>query len=354
MKKMDRKSKKLFKVILTSFLIPFIQFNSLIAEELFIPNGQKIATSNRWVVNLADFNGDGKTDAVVVNTKLDKKNNYKAVPSPLEIWTNTPFQCNYLNETKPGNTPQIFGKDKISVKGKNTHSCSFSPDGKLFVFSRYPDKKSYMMVFSNGQWSDPKEAPFYGKETSFSPYNEKVFYYRDGEIYYKEQTNEGLGNEISVGDNINTKEMEYFPSITYDATLFFSRGGNWKKGRLRYSTLRDGIYTKSIDIGLPVNKGGALHAYVAPDKSYMIFNSPREGSYTKLDLWISFHNANDSWTKPQNLGKNFNSGADAILCPTVTPDGKYMFFTKLNFSTNTGTVYWVSTDFIEHLKKNTL
>jgi hypothetical protein len=62
-KKMDRKSKKIFKVIVISFLIPFIQFNSLNAEELFIPNGQNITTSNSWVVNLVDFNGDGKLDA---------------------------------------------------------------------------------------------------------------------------------------------------------------------------------------------------------------------------------------------------------------------------------------------------
>ena len=43
MRKMDRKSRVLFKAILMSFLIPLIQFNPLIAEDLFIPNGQKIA-----------------------------------------------------------------------------------------------------------------------------------------------------------------------------------------------------------------------------------------------------------------------------------------------------------------------
>ncbi len=60
---MNRKSKKLFKIILISTLILFIQFNFLNAEELFIPNGQNITTSNSWVINLADFNGDGKLDA---------------------------------------------------------------------------------------------------------------------------------------------------------------------------------------------------------------------------------------------------------------------------------------------------
>ena len=35
----------------------------------------------------------------------------------------------------------------------------------------------------------------------------------------------------------------------------------------------------------------------------------------------------------------------------VSPDGKYMFYTKLNFSTNTGYVYWVSTGFIDNLQQ---
>jgi hypothetical protein len=311
----------------------------------FINSNLRLGNSNSVAVALGDINKDGKTDAVVVNIKLDTE-----VPSPVDIWLNNPFECNYLNETKPGNTPLIFGKGKISVEGKNTHACSFSPDGNMLIFSRYPNRKSYMMVFQEGKWSNPTEAFFDGKETSFSPYQDKVFYYRDGDIYYNEKTEEGWGSAVNVGNVINTDEMEYYPSITYDGTLFFSRNGDWSEGRIMYSTLKDGKYTAPIDIGLPLNKGGASHAYVAPDKSYMIFNSPREGSYTKLDLWISFCDADDSWTTPQNLGKTINSGGEAILCPTVTPDGRFIFFTRLQ-QDGTGYVYWVSAKIIDEIKE---
>jgi hypothetical protein len=50
------------------------------------------------------------------------------------------------------------------------------------------------------------------------------------------------------------------------------------------------------------------------------------------------------------MGETINSGADAILCPNVSPDGKYLFFTKLNFNTNTGFVYWVSSQVIEEAR----
>jgi Tol biopolymer transport system component len=92
---------------------------------------------------------------------------------------------------------------------------------------------------------------------------------------------------------------------------------------------------------------------VAPDKSYLIFNSPRAGSHTQLDLWISYGKSDGSWTDPKNLGESINSGADAIICPTISPDGKYLFFTKLIFgagNASTGTVYWVRADFIDALR----
>jgi|WetSurMetagenome_2_1015567.scaffolds.fasta_scaffold02919_8 hypothetical protein len=307
--------------------------------------------SNSIAVDVADINKDGRSDAVVVKVKLDAKKGYVAVPCPVEIWLNNKFSCNYLNEPKPGKVPVLFGPGKISVNGENTHALSFSPDGSTIIFSRYPEKKSYIMSCKDGLWSDPAEAFFRGKEACFSPYGDKVFYYKEpGDIYYNEKTENGWGGPMYIDSTINTPDMEYYPSVTYDGTLFFSRGVSWDNSKIMFSVIKNGAYSSPSDIGLPVNNGGALHAWVAPDKSYMIFNSPRKGSYTKLDLWISFHNADGSWTDPQNLGKEINSGGDAILCPTVTPDGKYMFFTRLTFSNGTGNVYWVSTDFIDSLK----
>jgi len=200
-----------------------------------------------------------------------------------------PFACNYLNEPKPSKTPILFGKGVVSVEGENTHACTFSPDGNMLIFSRYPEGKSYIMMFANDQWTNPTEAFFTGKETSFSADGKKVFYYKsDGDIYYNEKTESGWGNSISVGTAINTPGstmdvIEYYPSVTDDGTLFFSRNGKWTEGRIMYSTYSNGQYNAPVDIGLPVNTGGALHEYVAPDKSYMIFNSPQAGSYTGLD-----------------------------------------------------------------------
>lgn len=299
-------------------------------------------------VKLADLNNDHRLDAFVVNWDYDGDNQ---CGRPADIWLNIPFACNYLGETTPGKTPLLFGSGTVSVANENTHSLVFYPDGKSLFFSRYPERKSYTMNFEDSAWSAPVEAVYDGKETSISTGGDKLFYYKgDGDIFYRDKTIDGWSGEVNAGTNINTEEMEYFPSITNDGTLFFSRNGNWDQGRVLYSRFTSDEYNTPVDIGLPVNSQGALHAYVSPDKSYMLFNSPRTGSYTNLDIWISYRNQNGSWTNPKNVGEIINSGSDAILCPTVTPDGKYMFFTKLTHSSSTGNIYWVSTEFVDSLK----
>lgn len=257
----------------------------------------------------------------------------------------------YLNEPQPGDIPKIFGKEIVSVDNKNSHALVISPDGKTIVFSRYPDRTSYILTFNGGKWSEPEESFFYGKEVSFSSDGKKIFYYTDGDIFYVEKKNSGWSNPIRMSENINTAETEYYPCVVADGSLYFSRDGNWKTGRVMYSRFSNGNYMKAVDLGLPVNSGGALHAWISPDESYMLFNSPREGSFTQNDIWVSFRKTDGSWTNPMNAGEKINSGADAILCPTVSPDGKYLFFTKLNFNPNTGYIYWVSTKIIHELRK---
>lgn len=47
----------------------------------------------------------------------------------------------YPDGPKPGDQPILFAKGPVSIDGKNTHACTFSPDGRMLIFSRYPDGK---------------------------------------------------------------------------------------------------------------------------------------------------------------------------------------------------------------------
>jgi Tol biopolymer transport system component len=89
--------------------------------------------------------------------------------------------------------------------------------------------------------------------------------------------------------------------------------------------------------------------YVDPDDSYIIFSSNREGEFGEGDLYISFHNkSSGTWSEPVNMGGNINTRAQERF-PSVSPDGKYLFFTRWTPDHNQD-VYWVSAGIIEKLR----
>ena len=267
--------------------------------------------------------------------------------TPDTVWRKVSFEPHWIQPV-PGDEPERFAPGIISVKNKNSHALNFSPDGRTMVFSRYPDRKSYLMTYADGKWSEPVEAYFLGKEVCFSRDGGTVFFYHEAELYscafpYKA----GVQSQKLVFKQ-GKPLFGYYPYTTNSGNFYFSSNSKWDQGRIMRSTCEDGVFSEPVDLGLPINQGGASHAYIAPDESYMLFNSPREGSHTALDIWISFRADDGSWGDPINAGETINSGSYAILCPTVSPDGKYMFFTRLN--DGAGDLYWVSTAFIERLR----
>ena len=94
-----------------------------------------------------------------------------------------------------------------------------------------------------------------------------------------------------------------------------------------------------------------------------------------MDLYISFKKNDGSWTKAKNMGEPINSSASEI-CPGVSPDGKYFFFTSYrtihkNYSeipltyeekirilnspgNGLGDIYWVDARIIEKIKPKEL
>ena len=57
--------------------------------------------------------------------------------------------------------------------------------------------------------------------------------------------------------------------------------------------------------------------------------------------------AGEGWSEPANLGDQINTAADEYI-PSVTPDGRYFFFTS-NVSGNRE-IYWMDAGFIEELR----
>ena len=85
-----------------------------------------------------------------------------------------------------------------------------------------------------------------------------------------------------------------------------------------------------------------------PDESYYIFSSKRNDSKSINDLDISFKQETGDWINPLNLGSKINNGFH-VRFPYVSPDGKYLFFTRDN-GINRDDLFWIDAKVIMEIK----
>jgi hypothetical protein len=224
----------------------------------------------------------------------------------------------------------------------------------------------------NGQWLYPEIVPFSGKyrdwNLNLSPDGKKLYYTsrrptneniekgtpkKDNDIWVVEKTSAGWSEPKNLGSPINTKKMDCYAAVTRQGTLYF-HGFNYEDGKgkadIYRSRLVNGHYTKPENLGDAIN---SIHhdwdVFVAADESYLIFASvgrPDDMGYG--DLYISFRKPDGSWTPAKNMGSPVNSTAPEI-CPAVSADGKYLFFTS--FRAGSGDLYWVDAKIIEKYKR---
>jgi len=250
----------------------------------------------------------------------------------------------YLGQQPPGKTPVVFAPGIVS-SGLNEHSCTFSPDGKEFYFTRILNDVPSIMYTNQASsfWITPKVVPFSGKYLDRLPQMSP-----DGTTIYFQSIRPGQGHnspgEISIWvskrndsghwlepkplvANLGMKNAEISVSESNIGTLYSS-------GIIRLHH-ENGGYTKPEKL-IPDLKG--TYPFIAPDESYILFCSGKQ-----RDLVVSFHQPDDTWTEPQLILQQPKPFWIQGF-PIVSPDGQYLFFTADH------DIYWVSADIIERLR----
>ncbi len=109
----------------------------------------------------------------------------------------------------------------------------------------------------------------------------------------------------------------------------------------------DSGYQRATDPDGGVNtEASEAYPSIAPDESYVIFDSSRPGERGKGDLCICFRLADGSCSQAHNSA--ILNTEDFDWCPTVSPDGKYLFLTRNG--TGKADIYWVDARIIEELR----
>ncbi len=273
----------------------------------------------------------------------------------------------YIGQESPAKIPKVFAPNFISTEESEFGSV-FNAAGTEFYYGVDVNGKNEIRYsrLKDTTWTTPVTLlshERYGYNDPFLSPDENRLYFiskramdglgdlKDQDIWYVERTDNGWSAPINVGPNINSEGNEYYISFTDDGTLYFSSNQNAPAERkesdydLYYSKFSEGTFQKGVRLGDSVNtQSYEADVFVDPQESYLIFCGIRPEGHGRGDLYISFKNADGSWSKAVNMGDVINT-THHELCPFVTKDGKFLFYTSNQ------DIYWVSTSIFEEIRK---
>ncbi|NER12225.1 hypothetical protein GWK08_02110 [Leptobacterium flavescens] len=272
----------------------------------------------------------------------------------------------YLGQTPPSMTPEIFAPGLISKSTEYEFGSVFSKDGMEFFYGVDTGNRSEIRYtrLENGKWTPSKTIishQQYGYNDPFLSPDENELYYisdmpmngkgsgKDYDIWYSVRNGDKWSEPINAGKNINSDKNEYYISFTEDGSMYFSsnkmaENGNDYNFDIYSSARRKGEYQEAVKLSDAVNTGSyEADVFIAPDESYIIFCANRKEGLGRGDLYISFKDENGNWTKSKNMGSLINTNGHE-LCPFVSRDGKYFFYTSRQ------DIYWVDAKILEQYR----
>ncbi len=250
----------------------------------------------------------------------------------------------YLGQKPPGLTPQLFAPGVVSTDNLEIEG-TFAPDLREFYFVRQVignPPNTHVVRYEDGAWH----------ESVLEQRSGEVFISTDGNTMYlgneyRQRTDSGWSDKKSLGppyDDIPIMRLTASAARTY---VFDERD---EIGTIRYSRLIDGKREAPQVFGDVVNSGKwTAHPFIAPDESYVIWDSEREGGYGASDLYISFREDDGSWGSAINMGEKINTKYEDAY-GSVTPDGRYFFFHTVDLEQRLANIFWVSAEVIENLR----
>jgi outer membrane protein OmpA-like peptidoglycan-associated protein/tetratricopeptide (TPR) repeat protein len=152
---------------------------------------------------------------------------------------------------------------------------------------------------------------------------------------------------INLGDGVNTADDESMPSLTADGRyLYFTRHigfGRMQDEDVYVSENVNGTFTKAVSAGNTINTDEYIEGAqsVSPSGKYLFFTSAdRRDGEGRADIYMS-RKVGEYWERPNNMGIAINSpGWDAQPC--ISADSRTLFFASVRQTGEGGSDIYVS------------
>jgi len=257
----------------------------------------------------------------------------------------------YMGEALPKGEAVIFAPGTVSVAGRYEYAMSIHPSGDRVLFTvEVPGEGAavFMSRTMDGAWTAPErvsltagarrremEAFFSpdGRSLFFAPYDEGL----DVRIWMANLTAGGWENPRPVGPPMD-QDPAFYPVQASDGTLYYTNLAQ----RAVYRATLDG---DTVVTALPAGLGAGGHAFPAPDGSYILVDSASLDSDSGRDIFVAFRAADGSWGSLQPLGPAVNT-EHSETCPSLSPDGRFLFFSRYNEPGGISDIYWISSEVV--------
>lgn len=272
-----------------------------------------------------------------------------------------PPELLYLGQKPPGLTPELFAPDIIAT-GFYERDITISPDGTE-IFYGFLTGRHVTILFTRlkeGRWTEPeiapfaRNSPFYFLEPCFSPDGRTLYFLStrppEGKepkpgwayqnIWASDKDAAGNWSEMYNPDTaFNRPNAQFYPSFTKTGTLYFTRSDE-KTGKSEILRVRKEGNKFGIPEVLPpvVNGNGNIYnAFISPDESFLIgcvenkSNSINPGF---SNYYLFFRDEADNWSEGISFGPEINMKGSNAISASLSPDGKYLFFSARKTSEN--------------------
>ncbi len=266
---------------------------------------------------------------------------------------------NYLGQQEPGDQAEKFAPNLVSLDGFYEFGITFSPALDEVYFSRQKDGSVaaiYGSKLVSGQWQPLKKASFTaqqkagemepfitldGKKMFFTAYNAD---FSDTKIWVADRRKDGWGDARKLKSPINDAEV-FNSTVAQNGDLYFT---DIFKGQT-FVAKNEGAGYPSVE---QVNLDFGLHPYISPAQDFLLVDAVAKDRGRKdKDIYVYFKQDDGTWSQPVNLGEAVNSELFETV-PSVTPDGRYLFFSRYDGEDGSSNIYWVSTKVIYQLKES--
>ncbi len=265
--------------------------------------------------------------------------------------TSSGLKGDYLGEKPPGESPLLFAPGVVSVEGRYEYGVAFSPDGTELFFTAEGsgDKlQTGLLVMRRvgDEWTQPVVANLRGdnsweQEAFYTVDGRQLFFCSpvskdDGKLWFCDRDENGWGYAKILESPVNTEaQIVFYATFKRDGTMFYT---NVMERKIYVAPRVDGGYPATT----PAEIAFGGHSFVDPDGDFLLLDS-------KGDIWVSFPLADGRWADPVKLDESISTDITET-CPSLSPDGKFIFFARYNEPGELSNIYWVSSAIIDNLK----